>query len=151
MQGFPIHQNLNTSFVDLSALVRHLRDLQFTGSVKVEHSSYEAEIIFTSSNKLQAREYDKLAGRISQGEHAFKRILVRAREPFGRVHVVRADQAEAATYVKKAFVDERIVSGARREAFGIGDTAADMTAVKAAGVKQDSAEAAQLATELILT
>jgi hypothetical protein len=113
MNGYPIHQNLSTSFVNFAALVRHLRDLQFTGCVKLELSSYEAEIIFTTKDRVQAREYDRLVGRISQGEHAFRRILVRAREPFGRIQVVRTDAVESIELIKKPFVDERIITGAR--------------------------------------
>lgn len=154
MKGFPIHQNLSTSFVNLAALVRHLRDLQFTGSVRVELSSYEAEIIFSPTNRVQAREYDRLAGRISQGEHAFKRILVRSREPFGRIHVLRAEASESAEYIKKAFVDDRISSNARRFAFGRGD---HQVIGKVPGIdilsekKFETAEAIVLATELLLT
>ncbi|HLA94263.1 MAG TPA: hypothetical protein VK612_00985, partial [Pyrinomonadaceae bacterium] len=154
MKGFPIHQNLSTSFVNLSALVSHLRGLQFTGSVRVELSSYEAEIIFTSLNRVQAREYDRLAGRIAQGEHAFKRILVRAREPFGRIHVLRSDPRESAAYVKKAFVDERIASDARRTISGRGDTRVKgrFVGLKKINLKPiDDAAAVILATELLLT
>lgn len=113
MNGYPIHQNLSTSFVNFAALVRHLRDLQFTGCIKLELSSYEAEIIFTTKDRVQAREYDRLVGRISQGEHAFRRILVRAREPFGRIQVVRTDAIESIERIKKPFVDERIITDAR--------------------------------------
>ena len=121
MKGQLIHQNLSTSFVDLSALVKHLRGLQFTGSIRVELSSYEAEIIFTPKNRLQAREYDRLLGRISQGEQAFNRILKRAREPFGHISVTQVDPNETVKYLKKAFVDERIVADARENVFGRGD------------------------------
>lgn len=123
MNGYPIHQNLSTSFVNFAALVRHLRDLQFTGCVKLELSSYEAEIIFTTKDRVQAREYDRLVGRISQGEHAFRRILVRAREPFGRIQVVRTDAVESFERIRKPFVDERIITGARVGAVGVSSTA----------------------------
>lgn len=146
--GFPIHENLSTSFVNLSALVRHLRDLQFTGSVKVELSSYEAEIMFTSKSRLHAREYDKLVGRISQGEHAFRRILVRAREPFGRIHVLRADANESAANIRKAFVDDRIISDAKRTVFGRGDTVV-LTPINTGA--ESTIDAVMLANELLLT
>lgn len=148
--GFPIHQNLSTSFVNLSALVRHLRDLQFTGSVKVELSSYEAEIIFTANNRLQAREYDRLVGRISQGEHAFARILVRSREPFGRIHVLLADAHEMAQHIKKAFIDERIVSDAKRTILGRGDQPVVMPS-KTTGRPKNPDQSTILANELLVT
>ena len=48
--------------------MRYLRGLQFVGSIRIELSSYEADIIFTSTNKITAREYDHIAGRISHGD-----------------------------------------------------------------------------------
>lgn len=154
MKGTPIHQNLSTSFTDVTALVRHLNDLQFTGSLRVEFSSYEAEVIFTGEGTVRAREYDRLTGRIAQGERAFNRILKRAREPLGRVHVVQAAAKETVEYFSKPFVDERIVAAARVAAFD-GDrlgrsgtvTLRPMVAVQ----DETSGEAVELATELLLT
>jgi len=118
MKGQPIHQDMSTSFVNFSALVNYLRRVGFTGSVRLEHSSYEAEIIFTPKNRLQAREYDRLAGRITQGERAFNGILRRSREPHGRIHVVRANAEDAIKYIKKPFVDDRIAATAMQTVTG---------------------------------
>lgn len=154
MRGKPIHENLSTTFVDLLALVRHLKNLQFVGTVRLELASYEAEIFFTAAGRLQAREYDRLAGRFAQGDRAFKRILVRSREPMGRIHVLRAEPEETAACLRRAFVDGNIVSQAREAAFGPADTfVADLPAVT--GIKPASPgqarEDAALAMELILT
>ena len=65
MNKYPIHKNLNTSFVNLAALVRHLKGLQFVGSVQIELSSYEAEIEFGEDGSVKAREQDHIAGRLS--------------------------------------------------------------------------------------
>lgn len=154
MNTFPIHQNLNTSFVNLSALVRYLRRLQFTGSVRVELSSYEAEIFFTAANKLQAREYDHIAGRISQGEHAFKRILARAREPFGHIHVYRAAPEESLEMARKPFVDDRIAADARRSTLTEADRPVDRNVIKDTGASKERKEAniaVRLAHELLGT
>lgn len=118
----PIHQNLSTSFVNLRALVRHLRGLQFVGSVHIDFSSYEADIILNGSRPVRAREYDHIAGRISQGEHAFKRILVRAKEPHGQIHVYPEGHPEAAAPV---FIDKRIAAGARAMAAARADRPAN--------------------------
>lgn len=154
MRGKPIHENLSTTFVDLSALVRHLKNLQFVGTVRLELASYEAEIFFTVAGRLQAREYDRLAGRFAQGERAFKRILVRAREPMGRINVFRSEPEEAATYLRRAFVDGNIVSMAKEAAFGPAETIvsnfAAITGAKPARPAR-SREDAALAMELILT
>ena len=153
MRGKPIHENLSTTFVDLSALVRHLKNLQFVGTVRLELASYEAEIFFTSAGRIQAREYDRLAGHFAQGERAFRRILDRAREPMGRIHVLRSEPEEAAANLRRAFVDERIVSNAREAAFGAADTIVLNVAgiTGKAGPRMPVREDTALAMELILT
>lgn len=152
MKGLPIHENLSTSFVDLTALVRHLRGLQFTGFIRVELSSYEAEIIFTPSNKIQAREYDKLVGRIAQGEPAFRRILARAREPFGRIHVLRVDPSDPEPFVRRAFVDDRIAANAREAALANSDRfLAGSSSIRQLTNVRDPDKTVLLATSLILT
>lgn len=123
MKKEPIHQNLNTTFVNVGALVRYLRGLQFVGSIRLELASYEAEIVFTESKTLRAREYDHLAGRISQGEQALERILVRAREPHGRIHVYKATDGYAGRDDGSIFIDKTIMAGAREMAANLGGTA----------------------------
>ena len=120
MKKEPIHQNLNTSFVNVTALVRYLHDLQFVGSIRIELSSYEADIMFTSARTILAREYDHIAGRISQGRDALRRILTRAREPHGRVHVYRAVEGYAGHDDSAVFVDRAIVTKAREMAANTG-------------------------------
>ncbi|MDM7921000.1 MAG: hypothetical protein QUS14_01770 [Pyrinomonadaceae bacterium] len=110
----PIHQNLSTSFVDLKALVKHLKGLQFVGSIHVELSSYEADIIFTAEKNIHAREYDHATGRISFGREALFRILDRAREPFGRIHVYRSVPDAFGGLPAGVFIDESISKRARR-------------------------------------
>jgi hypothetical protein len=122
MKKQPIHQNLNTSFVNVGALVRYLRSLQFVGSVRIELASYEAEIVFTESNTIRAREYDHIAGRISHGEHALQRILIRAKEPHGRIGVYKATEGNSGHDDGSVFVDKAIMSGAREMAANKGGT-----------------------------
>src|SRR5215218_9234891 len=87
MKDRPIHENLDTSFVNLSALIKYLRRRQFAGYVRIELSGYEADIYLTAENQLKVREYDHIAGRIAEGEEALHRILIRAREPGGIINV----------------------------------------------------------------
>lgn len=101
MKNRPIHENLDTSFVNLSALLRYLRRRQFDGSVRVELSGYEADITLTADNQIKVREYDQIAGRIAEGEQALQRILIRAREPGGIIHVYQ-NVAEIEIVEKKA-------------------------------------------------
>lgn len=86
----PIHENLDTSFVNLSALLRYLRRREFVGKINVELSGYEAEILLSGAGEITAREHDRIAGRIAEGEEALQRLLIRAREPGGIINVFQA-------------------------------------------------------------
>jgi hypothetical protein len=123
MKKQPIHQNLNTSFVNVAALVRYLQRLQFVGSIRIELSSYEADIVFTDSKTIRGREYDHIAGRISHGEHTLQRILIRAKEPHGRIHVYKAVEGYAGHDDGSVFVHKTIVHDAREMATSAGGSA----------------------------
>lgn len=88
------HKNLNTSYVNLSALLKFLRGQNFIGRVHFEAKGYEAEIFFTKENKLNARENDHLAGRISVGDEVLSHILIRAHEPGGVINVFDETEEE---------------------------------------------------------
>ena len=122
MKKQPIHQNLNTSFVNVAALVRYLAGLQFVGSIRIELASYEAEIVFTSLRTIQAREYDHIAGRISHGRKALEHIMVRAREPHGRINVYKFVAEGYAGFGESVFVDKSIAANARKMAGGGSDS-----------------------------
>ena len=92
------HKNLNTSYVNLSALLKFLRQQKFVGRVHFETKGYEADIFFTPENELSTRENDHLAGRISAGREVLPRILVRAHEPGGIINVY--DEIEEEVSVK---------------------------------------------------
>lgn len=111
MNKYPIHKNLNTSFVNLSALVRHLRSLQFVGNILIELSSYEAEIEFTDDGSIKAREQDHIAGRLSFGEDALQRIMIRSKEPGGVVNVYKNEPGRDSETV---FIDKLIAAEARK-------------------------------------
>ncbi|MDQ3129982.1 MAG: hypothetical protein M3Q99_04380 [Acidobacteriota bacterium] len=95
MKSSPIYENLDTSFVNLAALVRYLRGRQFSGNVRVELGGYEAEIFLTADGKSKTREHDRFSGRIAEGEEALQRLLIRAREPGGIIHVYPAAMKSA--------------------------------------------------------
>jgi hypothetical protein len=124
MEKNAIHENLNTSFVDLRALVRHLCGLQFVGKVRVELCSYEADIVFTESSRLVAREFDHLTGNFNNGEQAFRNILRRSREPNGRIHVLRDAVTDIGYPVLGTFVDRRISNAAQMSASAATDSPA---------------------------
>ncbi|MFL6227426.1 MAG: hypothetical protein ACJ741_01450 [Pyrinomonadaceae bacterium] len=86
-----VHQNLDTSYVNLAALVRHLQQRDFTGRVHVELDEYDADIFLGARERPRAFERDHVTGRESEGEAALQRIFVRASEPGGRVSVFEGD------------------------------------------------------------
>lgn len=154
MKGSPIHQNLSTSFVDLSLLVRFLRDRRFTGTVRVEWEGYDGEIFFTRSPRIHAREYDRSIGRIAQGQNAFRRILQRSRRPSGKIRIVKNDPERTAHVLRKPFVDDRILAEARMTVFGKGDQIATLSSAVTSpvpAVRRDDTRAALLATDLLLS
>lgn len=103
MKSRPIHENLDTSFVNLPALIRYLRRRQFAGRVRVELSGYEADIDLSAENQLRVREYDQIAGRVAEGDEALQRILIRSREPGGIINVYQTiTEIESVPPVKAA-------------------------------------------------
>ncbi len=109
MKNRPIHENLDTSFVNLSALVHYLRRREFAGSIRVEMSGYEADIALTAAGEMRVREHDRIAGRISEGDEALQRLLIRAREPGGIINVYRAVENFAQTVEEPKPIVEKIV------------------------------------------
>lgn len=150
----PIHQNLSTSFVNLKELIKHLHRLQFVGRVHLELSSYEADVVFGSAERVHAREYDHITGRLSEGEKALKSILTRAAEPNGRITVYPENETVPARR-QSVFIDQAIVSGARNMAYGFCDTIAAgaiaglTTAQSKAGLPGDREELKEMVLEML--
>lgn len=79
--------NLNTSYVNLAALLRYLREQNFSGSLHVALDQYAAEIFLTGSGSAAVFEIDRASGVPAQEEGAMERVLVHAREPGGTITV----------------------------------------------------------------
>src|SRR5262245_869762 len=82
--------SLNTSYVSLAALLRHLRDETFTGSVHLVVDQYEAEVQLHGSDVPTASEINPTTRELSQTPGAMERLLVHAREPGGIITVYSA-------------------------------------------------------------
>lgn len=82
-----VHRNLDTAYVNLAALLRYLRERDFKGRVHILLDEYEAEVLLDGQKEPRAREVDHTSGREAEGEAALQRLLVRAREPGGRINV----------------------------------------------------------------
>jgi hypothetical protein len=86
-RGRALHENLDTAYVNLAALLRYLQQRDFNGRVHVELDEYDGDIYLTAREAVRARERDHVTGREDVGQSALQRILVRASEPGGRVSV----------------------------------------------------------------
>jgi hypothetical protein len=86
-RGRALHENLDTAYVNLAALVRYLQQRDFNGRVHVALDEYDGDIYLTAREAVSARETDHVTGREDVGQSALQRILVRASEPGGRVSV----------------------------------------------------------------
>ncbi len=87
MNNNPNHLNLDTSFVDLDGLVKHLRRQSFAGAVQVEFNDYRATIVIAENGKIHVREHDLTADAVTIGEKAYRRILERTKQSGGSIRV----------------------------------------------------------------
>jgi hypothetical protein len=83
----PVHENLDTAYVNLAALLRHLRQREFAGRIHVELDEYDADIYLNGDEEPRVRETDHTTGRQAEGMDALERLLVRAAEPGGLVSI----------------------------------------------------------------
>src|SRR5918998_6606608 len=88
-----LHENLDTAYVNLAALLRYLQQRDFTGRVHVELDEYDGDIYLAARAPINARERDHATGREDVGQSALQRILVRASEPGGRISVYEGAEA----------------------------------------------------------
>ena len=59
--------SLNTSYVNLAAFIRHLRESNFTGRLHVALDQYEADVFLYGKDAPSVWENDHAASRESQG------------------------------------------------------------------------------------
>jgi hypothetical protein len=90
----PVHENLDTTYVNLAALIRYLQQREFNGWVHVELDEYDADVFLKANEQPRVRETDHATARTGEGEAALQRLLVRAREPGGLVSVYEGSREE---------------------------------------------------------
>jgi hypothetical protein len=91
-----LHENLDTSFVNLWSLLRNLSQRGFIGRVRVELKDYTADVFMTGSNTPLVREVDREAGTETLEEGALHRLVLRARAAPGSISVFEgAEEAVA--------------------------------------------------------
>jgi hypothetical protein len=89
-----VYENLDTTFVNLWALLRSLSQRGFIGRVRVEMKDYTADVFMTGSNTPLVHEIDRAAGTDTLEEGALHRLVLRARATPGTISVFEgADEA----------------------------------------------------------
>jgi hypothetical protein len=82
-----LYENLDTTFVNLWALLRHLSQRAFVGRVHVEMDDFSADVFLTGSNTPLVHEVDRAAGTDVLEEAAMHRLVLRTRESPGKISV----------------------------------------------------------------
>jgi hypothetical protein len=82
-----LHENLDTAYVDVVALVRHLEARGATCLIHVELDEYEGDVYLRGGEATGARGRDHATGAAEEGDAALARLFSRAREPGGLVSV----------------------------------------------------------------
>ena len=96
--------SLSTSYVNLGALIRHLRAQNFTGAIRVALDQYAADVFLDGQEPVSVLEIDPATRRASKNEGAMERLLVHAREPGGAITVYEGKPQVAFGYMTEAFV-----------------------------------------------
>ena len=105
-----LYENLDTSFVNLWALLRYLVQRGVVGRIHVDLPDYTADVFLNGSSTPMVHEVDQATGRDSLEEAALHRLVVRAREPGGTITVYEGE-AEAAKAQKPAPESAAVASG----------------------------------------
>ena len=88
--------SLSTSYVNLAALIRQLREEHFDGSIQVALEGYEAIVFLNGDSSAIVSEIDIETHAASETEGAMERLLVHAREPGGTITVYENEPESAA-------------------------------------------------------
>jgi hypothetical protein len=86
-QSRVLYDNLDTTFVNLWALLRTLTQRGFIGRVHVELEDYTADVFMTGSSTPLVHEIDRTAGTDTLEEAALHRLVLRVRETPGTITV----------------------------------------------------------------
>jgi len=95
-------ESLSTSYVNLAALLRYLREQNFVGSVRVVLSQYEAEVQLSGAATATVLEVNMATRASTQTEGAMERLLVHARESGGTITIYKAAEEPASDETKPA-------------------------------------------------
>jgi hypothetical protein len=89
-----LHENLDTTYTNLAALVRYLQTRDFKGRIHLVTDEYEADVVIDGKQQPWVRETDHAKNRSEESAEALRRLYVRASEPGGLISVIEADPNE---------------------------------------------------------
>ena len=143
-----LYENLDTSFVNLWALLRHLSQRAFVGRVHVEMDDYSADVFLTGSNTPLVHEVDRAAGTEVLEEAAMHRLVLRARESPGTISVFEgADEAVAVRSAEPAVKTEKLEPRAAADELSLAPPSAAPLIDESQSSGGTSSAAAPVATE----
>lgn len=87
-----VHENMDTAYMNLAALLRYLQQREFAGRVHVELVEYEADVYLNAQDAPRVREMDHATGQEAEGEEALQHLLARAGESGGLVSVYAGEE-----------------------------------------------------------
>jgi hypothetical protein len=112
----PVHENLDTTYVNVAALVHYLQQREFAGWIHVELDEYDADVFLHGREPPRVREMDHATNRAGEGEAALQRLLVRAREPGGLVSVFEGQREETASDVASSEIEAHEAQAENKDA-----------------------------------
>lgn len=136
-----LHENLDTSFVNLWSLLRSLTQRGFIGRVHVQLKDYTADVYMTGSNTPLVHEIDRAAGTETLEQAALHRLVLRARESSGSISVFEG--TDEAVVVRSAAapvpMDEKLPHGSIEDPSHLDQAAKNEPAVDDSGNDSESA------------
>lgn len=131
-KNLTVYENLDTSFVNLGALLRYLQQREFNGRVEVDMGDYRAEVRLRQGERPLCKELDTATGREGTGEAAMQRLIVRSLDAGGRISVYGEEEGAEEVADERArqageAVDDNL-SDAERDMQGMLRVGADLVA-----------------------
>ena len=87
-----VNENMDTAYVNLTALLRYLQLREFAGRVHVELIEYEADVYLKPHDAPRVREMDHSTGQEAEGAEALRHLLARSGESGGLVSVYAGEE-----------------------------------------------------------
>jgi hypothetical protein len=150
-----LYENLDTSFVNLWALLRYLSQRSFIGRVHVELGNYTADVVLNGSKTPRVHEVDRKTGSDVIEEAALHRLVLRARESPGSISVYEGYDEATATKTAQAATEKQNVEREAEEetvtSIAAPSSRAELVAATPESMRSTSATESNVETEAEVT